>query len=371
MKFFIYRYHPSGIGIKPDINLSIICPEHLKNVYLEQSFLEENIFTLENFDFSELLTFFDNRDSISDIFTLDEGLMHIVGILKSIFTNTKDAWKINFAYKDKKLMRQMLAGKVLQPTLLNPISVLPEEFMIKLRSEASGKGVRKVSQVPNYYTSKDYLLETVEQFDAMFTCDGIAVNGKIAYFFTHEYVGNILDIKDSFFNVIKTNSKYSDTSFIKRLKEETQTVLYNLGTEAVHPFHAEFFYHSESDRLSFCEIGKRFGGGNIPLLIKLAFQFDILETYWRLKNDISYHPKCLNQPKRFASTLAVFQNGKRQEPPVLPVKYDYFREYPEKLEEKATSLEDLRYLITFSADIKEDFEQVFESLKEYLYEQRK
>lgn len=57
MKFFIYRYHPSGIGIKPDINLSIICPEHLKNVYLEQSFLEENIFTLENFDFSELLTF--------------------------------------------------------------------------------------------------------------------------------------------------------------------------------------------------------------------------------------------------------------------------------------------------------------------------
>ncbi|MFZ7334489.1 biotin carboxylase [Streptococcus pluranimalium] len=369
MKYFIYRYNPTGIGIKTKKNLSIICPEYLKNSYLELSFSEESIFTIDNFDLPDLMMFFYRRDHISDIFTLDEGLMHIVGILKSVFTDEKDAWKVNLAYKDKKMMRQILEGKVLQPKLLNPNETLPKEFMIKPRSEASGKGVSNVSKVPDYYNSKDYLLETTEVFDTMFTCDGVAVNGKITYFFTHEYVGNVLDIKNKFYNIIKTNSKYNDNTFINRLQEETQKVISLLGIEEVVPFHAEFFYHSAADRLSFCEIGKRFGGGNIPLLIKQAFQFDILEAYWQLKSNGSYYAYYTSQPERYASTIAIFQNGKKQYPPTLPVEFDYFREYPEKSDQKATSLEDLRYLVSFSADSSAEFEYIFDKVKGYLYEQ--
>lgn len=370
MKYFIYRYHPSSIGIKPDNNLSIICPTRLKNIYRELSFSEENIFTIDNFELPDLLMFFNEQNNISDIFTLDEGLMHIAGILKSIFTNDKGAWKLNLSYKDKKIMRQLLEGKVLQPELLNPNEPLPKEFMIKPRSEASGKGVCKVTQVPDYYSNEDYLLETTEIFDTMFTCDGIAVDGQIAYFFTHEYVGNILDIKDNFYTIIKTNSKYNDDTFIKRLKEETQKVISSLGAEEVLPFHAEFFYHPATDRLSFCEIGKRFGGGNIPLLIKQAFQFDILEAYWQLKSGSSYYLDYSCKPQRYASTMAIFQNGEKQEPPTLPIEFDYLREYPETSDKKATSLEDLRYLVSFSADSREEFEHIFDKVKGYLYEQR-
>lgn len=347
MKYFIYRYHPHSIGLKPDRNISIVCPTRLFRVYQELGFSEENIFTMENFELPDLLFFFDGQKDISDIFTLDEGLMHTVGILKAIFTDDKDAWRVHLAYKDKKIMRQLLKDKIVQPNLLDTHSTLPQEFIIKPRSEASGKGVCKISKVPDYYSDEHYLLETAEIFDTMYTCDGIAVDGQIVYFFTHEYVGNILDVKENFYTIIQTNAKYHDDTFIQRLKEETQKVLSNLGSEDVIPFHAEFFYHSATDRLSFCEIGKRFGGGNIPLLIQQAFQFDILEAYWKLKSNHFESLECSSYPQRYAATMAIFQNGKKQYPPTLPVEFDYFREYPEKCEQKATSLEDLRYLVSF------------------------
>ncbi len=371
MRYFIYRYHPTSIGIKPSDDLTIICPKSLKNKYIELMFLEKNISTVESFELADLLIFFDNKDNISDIFTLDEGLITTVGILKSILTCDRNAWKINLAYKDKKVMRQQLEGKVVQPKLLDSNSILPEAFMIKPRRESSGKGILKTSKVPVYYTNKDYILETVEIFDTMFTCDGIAVDGQIVYFFTHEYIGNILDIKNNYYNIIRTNSKYNnDNGLINRLKEKTQIILSNLGTEDVQPFHTEFFYQSTTNRLSFCEIGKRFGGGNIPLLIKKAFHFDVLETYWQLKNNKHYIPEYTSKPLRYASTLAIFQNGKHQSPPAISVEFDYFREYPEKQEIKATSLDDLRYLVSFSVDSEKELQHIFDELKEYLYEQR-
>ena len=371
MKYFIYRFNPSTIGIKADSNLSVICPERLKDNYLELNFPSTNISTIKDFDLPELLQLFESRNDISDIFTLDEGLMHITGILKSLFTDHNQAWKIAYAYKDKKIMRQTLAGKINQPALLDNDDQLPDQFMIKPRCEASGKDIHIVSEVPDYYSTKDYILETVESFDTMFTCDGIAVNGKIEYFFTHEYIGNILDIKKNYFNIIRTNSFYNNEQFIERLKNETQCVLDNLGTEEVHPFHSEFFYQADTDRLSFCEIGKRFGGGNIPLLVKQAFKFDLLATYWKLINGNLEKNNYNEKPQFIALTLAIFQSGQKQLPPTLPITFDYYREYPEKESISATSLDDLRFLITFTLKSQQEFTHVFELLKGYLHEQRK
>ena len=96
-------------------------------------------------------------------------------------------------------MRQTLAGKINQPALLDNDDQLPDQFMIKPRCEASGKDIHIVSEVPDYILLKIIFLRLLESFDTMFTCDGIAVNGKIEYFFTHEYIGNILDIKKKLF----------------------------------------------------------------------------------------------------------------------------------------------------------------------------
>ena len=58
-----------------------------------------------------IYSFFQDIQNIEDIFTLDEGLMHIVGILKSLFTSDEEAWKIAYTYKDKKIMRTQLVNK--------------------------------------------------------------------------------------------------------------------------------------------------------------------------------------------------------------------------------------------------------------------
>ena len=370
MKYFIYRFSPASIGIKAQENLCIVCPNRQEKNYLSLGFLKNQIFCVDDFSQINLFLFFKDIQNIKDIFTLDEGLIHIVGILKSLFTLEKDSWKISYAYKDKKIMREQLNGCVNQPQLLNPNDKLPANFLIKPRCQASGKNIHMVSQVPAYYTSEDFLLETCANFDTMFTCDGIAVNGKIQYFFTHEYIGNILDIRSTFINIVRTNSHYDDPAFIQRLRSETQKVLDGLGSERIHPFHAEFFYHSTTDKFSFCEIGKRFGGGNIPLLIKSAFQIDILDTYWSLINNFPIQREVPKFPLNIAITLAIFQNGHHQLPPQLPVPFDFFREYPEKLGCPARSLDDLRYLITCSVKNEKDFTTIHDLLEEYTDEQR-
>lgn len=370
MKYFIYRFSPASIGIQAQKNLSIVCPNKQKENYLTLGFSKNQIFGIDDFSQLNLLLFFNNIQNIEDIFTLDEGLMHIVGVLKSFFTLEKEAWKISYAYKDKKFMREQLDGRVNQPQLLDPNAPLPSTFLIKPRCGASGKDIHIVSKIPEYYRSEDFLLETRKDFDTMFTCDGIAVNGKIQFFFTHEYVGNILDVKTTFINIIRTNSRYNDSIFIQRLQAETQKVLDCLGTEKIHPFHAEFFYNSTKDELSFCEIGKRFGGGNIPLLIKSAFHFDILDTYWKLINSIPIQKIVSKYPSKIAVTIAIFQNKHHQLPPQLPVPFEFFREYPENIGFAAQSLDDLRYLISCSTKDEKEFTIVNNLLKGYTNEQR-
>lgn len=368
MKYFVYRYNPVSVGVLANPNLAVVCPKELKEKYKSIGFEDNNIFTIDCFNMPELFLFFKARNDISDIFTLDEGLIHIVGILKAIFTHDKQALEVSYAYKDKKIMRLKLDNVINQPTLLSSEELLPDSFVIKPRREASGKGVQILSKIPDYFSNEDYILETVEQFDTMYTCDGIAVDGKIEYFFSHEYIGNILDIKKNYYNIIRTNSNYLKEDFIKRLKKMTQTVLNHLGTDNIHPFHAEFFYKKEKDELSFCEIGKRFGGGNIPLLIKQSFEVDVLTAYWNLINGNKFSDCHNEKPYRISLTIAIFQNGHHQDPPNLPVDYTYFREYAEK-SNTAKSLEDLRYLMSFNVKDQVDFEKQFEILKDYLNEQ--
>ncbi|WP_461219172.1 ATP-grasp domain-containing protein [Lapidilactobacillus salsurivasis] len=377
MKYFIYRFSPESIGLQPANQLAIVCPSQQRQNYLSVGFAEQQVFTVADFSLLELLLFFKSQPSIDDIFSLDEGLIHLVGILKAIFTDDKNAWEIAYAYKDKKMMRQTLAPKIKQPSLIDPCATdaLPAKFIIKPRREDSGRGVAIVTAVPDYFNSTEYLLETVETFDVMFTCDGIAINGEIGYFFSHEYVGNILAIKTDFFNLIRTNSHYqSNDHLIERLEAATQAVLTRLGTDTIQPFHAEFFYRTETDELSFCEIGKRFGGGQIPLLVKQAFNFDLLATYWALVNnaavpqvkDYQRSPTCL------AVTLAIFQNGRQQVPPEITVPLAFFREYPQQPARRAKSLADLRYLLVFCLPGNREFNQTFLSLRGYFeHEQRK
>lgn len=67
------------------------------------------------------------------------------------------------------------------------------------------------------------------------------------------------------------------------VKEEVKKILTHLTvTDELTPFHFEFFYDINAEKIVFCEVGKRFGGGKIPTLIQESFNINILEEYWQL-----------------------------------------------------------------------------------------
>lgn len=395
MKYFVYRYSPVTVQVPYSENLAIVCPTALRSTYVERGFPVEQIFVLDDFEFWTLLDFFERRSDIEDLFTLDEDLMDIVALVHSFLSNEKERWRLGFLYKDKKRMRQQVEGYVNQPRLLNPQEPLPSNFMVKVRNGSAAKGVSHVTSLPEGFDTSQQLLEEVFEHDYMFTCDGLAVGGIIRYFFTHEYFGTVLNSREKYCTVIRTNSRYVDLDFIQRLQWETQKVLEVLGTEQVHPFHAEFFYNSKTDELGFCEVGKRFGGGNIPLLIETAFDVDILKRYWELQletehmdvtqradmeesiekvesgSDGRYPLEATSSkmaiPTNVAVSILFLQNGREQSKPEPPYSLTYFREYPDR-HQAAKSVGELRYLMSLLLKNEDEWEELLQWLRGYLDE---
>lgn len=395
MKYFVYRYSPITVQVPYSENLAIVCPPALRSAYVDRGFPVEQIFVLDDFELWTLLDFFESRSDIEDLFTLDEDLMDIVALVHLFLSKEKGRWRLGFLYKDKKRMRQQVEGHVNQPRLLNPQESLPSNFMVKVRNGSAAKGVSRLTSLPEGFDTSQQLLEEVFEHDYMFTCDGLAIDGTIRYFFSHEYLGTVLDSREKYCTVIRTNSRYADLDFIQRLQRETQKVLEALGTERVHPFHAEFFYNSKTDELAFCEVGKRFGGGNIPLLIETAFDVDILKRYWELQLETEHmeltqradmeigiekvesssggRPPIedttlkLAIPTNVATSILFLQNGREQTKPEPPYSLTYFREYPDR-HRAAKSVGELRFLMSLLLKNEDEWQELLQWLRGYLDE---
>ncbi|HFU3977012.1 TPA: carboxylate--amine ligase [Streptococcus suis] len=304
MKILLNKYTPTTSKLEyiSDNDVIVIAPLVMKKkyekyinkgkklpqiIYLDDYTLPNFISTIRN----EI-----NHDKIDNIITLDEDYMWIAGFLSDYFMKKNSYFVTNSLFQDKYLMRSILFGIVPQPQFrlietYDDIDIFwkntkQDQVVIKPRIGAACQGIIKCSRgdmIPKEYINSQYLIEEYVNLSKMLTCDGYSVGNKIQRIFSHEYEELLLGtIGTSNEFTVRTNKLYSTHfNFLKTVFEACGTVLNEfVDDEAIVPFHFEWFFDELTEEYVFCEVGKRFGGGDIPNLIQKSFDVDVIKEFW-------------------------------------------------------------------------------------------
>lgn len=338
MKIVIFRYSAETIGLKylQSSNTAYITTINQKKknndyfnkneempfmIYLDNLTLPEVIKTIQKIKFKE---------EIESIITLGEDDIDWVGMLEDYFVRGKSEYLINTMFKDKYVMRSFLNGIVAQPDFMliqspNDIDLFRNKHKNKsvVIKPRNGSGSEEVKILPpNEVLEKNivksvstgyFLIEECVDMKKMLTCDGYGVGKAINRFFCHEYESLIYDslVKKSEI-IIRTSRLYDkNLLLLKKIKKACNLIIENFGIEnELIPFHFEWFYCEESNEIVFCEVGKRFGGGDIPKLINDAFEVNVLKEYWDifLGKTISYNlSDNLTMPLKIACSIMPYK----------------------------------------------------------------
>ena len=305
MKLIIFRYSPR-VTMMNHISgdTMIIAPEFNRGKYENFHVNGEgiaNVHFIDDFVVPEIVRFIRNNiviDEIESITTLSEEDIDWVGLLHDHFVHGNSVFGSNTLFRDKYLMRSLLIDQVNQPyfRLLESqedIDIFWSKYqgdraVIKPRHSAGSKGIEIIHKnAPlsenHHLFCGEYFIEGFVELDRMYTCDGYSIGNQIMRFFSHEYDEMLLQsFETSKDLIVHTNSMYWDNlELIWKLFEETKKVLTILAIEGeITPFHFEWFIDIRTQTFYFCEVGKRFGGGNIPSIIQRSFGVDVLYEYW-------------------------------------------------------------------------------------------
>ncbi|CAM2746635.1 biotin carboxylase [Fructilactobacillus fructivorans] len=331
MKFFIWKYNPKVIQMQPSDNILVLAPRHQQKNYQECDV--NNVVFFDNISFKSMDEFFQKQKAsgikIDDIITLDEQAMDWVGTLKEMFT-TKNGLS-NLLFKDKYFMRTTLMNTVKEPHFecINTENVNQINFkngLVKPRRSDSARGIshfhnqidfKKLSNQSGYFDAESFLAEEFVDYDTMFAVDGYTDLQGHEQFFANEYSSKISDYGKADFLAVHTSSLYNETnlSHIKRLFNLSKRVLKKIATPGeVIPFHFEWFYNQKKDEFIFGEVGKRFGGVQIPELINKSFGINVLKEYWQLlngkANEINFQNQIVRPSQCSTSYIQMQKNHK-------------------------------------------------------------
>lgn len=119
----------------------------------------------------------------------------------------------------------------------------------------------------------DYNIE-IETFieGEMYHIDGLVLNGEVVHCWPSKYVNGCLAFQDD--KVLGSYQLNADNPLTQRLIDYTKNALSALPTPENTSFHAEVF-HTTNNKLVFCEIASRTGGGLVRQTIQQGFGFDI------------------------------------------------------------------------------------------------
>lgn len=334
MNIILFKYSPRAVMLNyiPKENTIVIAPSSQKEKY--QNFIKEYNFStqikfLDDYVFPEILLEIkkiEKNFKITSVTTLSEEDIAEAGILNDYFSKNTSSYLKNTMFKDKYYMRSFLKNIVEQPYFRlirskDDISIFwnktkLDKAIIKPRDAAGSQGVHKIfremknlEELSNDIFSGNYIIEEYIELNNMLTCDGYSIGDKIKRMFFHEYDDLLLNsLNKGKEKIIRTSSLYSKNIEILKLAFiECKKVLeiFSLKDE-ITPFHFEWFYDEINSKVFFCEVGKRFGGGNIPFLVDYSFGINVLQEYWdqlvngenkdikKLDKDTLFFPKCLS-----------------------------------------------------------------------------
>ncbi|WP_283688075.1 carboxylate--amine ligase, partial [Streptococcus dysgalactiae] len=265
---------------------------------------------------------------IESITTLSEEYIDWAGFLNDHFVEKNTKSVSNLMFKDKFYMRSFLKDIVAQPyfRLLESESDLKmfwensctNTAIIKPRRGAACTGIKKINKetiLDDSYFGDHFMVEEFVGLKNMITCDGYAIGNSIKRFFVHDNVKLLLESLNSTngYYLLRTSRFYSDTDLIRLIFFECEKVIKEFSvSDELTPFHFEWFVDPYKGQVVLCEVGKRFGGGDIPDLINDVYDINILKEYWQIMSssnnieNIDYN-ETVKIPEKIAATFALYK----------------------------------------------------------------
>lgn len=117
----------------------------------------------------------------------------------------------------------------------------------------------------------------------MYHIDGLFYNRKLQFLWPSKYVNTVMNFKKNTF--IAGYSLDPKNKLVSRLQQFVTDALVALNGPKTYPFHAEV-WHTKDDKLVFCEVACRTGGGGIPNQIKELFGIDLHKIHAKAQCDI-------------------------------------------------------------------------------------
>ncbi|WP_330331330.1 ATP-dependent carboxylate-amine ligase [Streptomyces sp. NBC_00536] len=195
------------------------------------------------------------------------------------------------AFRDKVVMKDHLAGGPVDVpayrridsayTALGFVTEHGYPVVIKPVSESGSLGaaiIRDEAELDAYLASPWRGISEIEAFvpGQMYHVDGLVAGGEVVFVHPFRYVNDCLSFRDNDW-VANLPLTPQDPAY-DRLVKAVRAVLAELPTPAQTAFHAEFWI-TPDDRLVFCEIASRTGGGMISAMVRHAFGID-LDKEW-------------------------------------------------------------------------------------------
>jgi biotin carboxylase len=195
------------------------------------------------------------------------------------------------AFRDKVVMKNHLAGgRVEVPryrqldSAYTAVQFIEEHgypVVIKPVSESGSLGaaiIRDETDLDVYLARPWRGTSQIETFvdGPMYHIDGLVIADRVAFIHPFQYLNDCLAFRQNEW-VASVPLSTSDPSY-ERLVQATRDILAQLPTAPNTAFHAELWI-TPDDRLVFCEIASRTGGGMIAPTVKYSFGID-LDKEW-------------------------------------------------------------------------------------------
>jgi hypothetical protein len=222
------------------------------------------------------------------------------------------------AFRDKVVMKNILHEKGIEVPPFKQIDTSTDiyEFVSKhnfpiVVKPRDGSGSEEVKVLDTYEDLMKYLQFNnmknyeVEKFieGDMYHIDGLVINGEIKFLWPSKYINGCLSHQEGNYNASYLLAE--NVPIFNRLIQLTMDILMALPTPDNTAFHAEIF-HTLDDRLVFCEIASRRGGGYIAETIEHAFGIGLTKLTVQSQCGIKVNlPKARNKPRVMCGFLLI------------------------------------------------------------------
>lgn len=191
------------------------------------------------------------------------------------------------AFRDKVMMKDILSANGIDVPAYRKVEsaidiydfVMQHDFPIVVKP-VSGSGsegvhiIKDMNALESFVESTELTNFEVEKFveGDMYHIDGLVLNGRLVFSWPSKYINGCLSHKEGLFNA--SYQLEPGNPLVDRLKQYIIQVIDALPTPEDTAFHAEVFL-TPDNRLVFCEIASRRGGGYIPESIEQSFGIDV------------------------------------------------------------------------------------------------